>query len=229
MYQQFIPAEFNHGWRVWGNSSYVDQFEKIKKLIDAKSTVDIVKELDKLKVDTHDEQDKQAWRNIWNNTNNILDMIRTAVGIDKIYYDKKFKKTESLIRELEYQNGEWGEFWATLQHASEDADVTWTWYEHNINNNLYFLPKIANYNLKLVVEVVEAKYKKGFVIDHVPYQNSSTEPGVLLLLKDALGTTDLKEANKKALEFAISYIQNPNLLNDEIQGLEKRYKAYLDL
>tara|TARA_B100000780_G_scaffold262799_1_gene216226 strand:+ start:578 stop:1201 length:624 start_codon:yes stop_codon:yes gene_type:complete len=187
-----------------------------------------LQELDKLKVDKHDDkQDKQAWSNIWNNTDSILDIIRTVVGIDKIYYDNKFKETESLIQELEYQNCEWKKFWTTLPDASEDADATWTWYEHNIKSNLNFLPKIANYNLKLVVEVVEAKYKNGFVIDHVPYKYSSTEPGVLRLLEAALDTIDWDSVNRKALDFAISYIQNPNLRNKKIQDLQNRYQAYL--
>jgi len=61
---------------------------------------------------------------------------------------------------------------------------TFVTYEYTINNNFKFLPKIANYNLKLVVEVV---------------RDSSTEQGVINLLETALGSTDLKKANQKAL------------------------------
>ena len=288
MYRQFIPAEFNHSYYQDGRwiSSYVDQFKKIKKLIDDsvttvfhyyddaaiadgivsvgtkvcglfdstvyegtiteinsvsivvkwsdgdvrkytkkelegkirkakivmnQKTAYIVEELDKLKVNTDVEQDnnepdKKAWRDIWISTNNIVDMIRTAVGIDKIYYDKKIKETKTAMGQYEVYNAPMSD---DVYFDYDIVQPTLTEYTKTINNNLTFLPKIAIYNLKLVVEVVK---------------DSSTEQEVITLLKNALGgPSDLKEANKKALDFAIFYIRNPNLPNKEIQDLEEKW------
>jgi hypothetical protein len=212
MYQQFIPAEFNHlGWRDghW-TSSYVVQFKKIRDLIDDKSTEDKLKELKKLKVNTHDEQDKKAWQDICNNYNNIVDIIRTAVGIDNIYYDKKIKETGLMIADY---------------RTFGDGGVTSEIYEdllNNIDSNLNFLHKNTNYNLKLVVEVFEDKYKEGYVKGDVHYNNSPTK-GVLVLLNNILKAHKTDEANKKALEFAISCIEKEWEDTEDTQKLQEEW------
>ena len=221
MYQQFIPAEFNHlGWKDghW-TSSYVVQFKEIRDLIDDKSTEDKLKELNKLKVNTHDEheQDKKAWQDICNSYNNIVDIIRTAVGIDKIYYDKKIKETGYMIddyRTFSINGGVTSETYEDLFNTYEDLF-------NNIDFNLNFLHTNTNYNLKLVVEVYEDKYKEGYVKykegyvkgevhynvkGEVHYNNSPTKV-VLVLLNNILKAHKTDEANKKALKFAISCIK----------------------
>ena len=168
-----------------------NKIRKAKKATNQKTT-DIAEELDKLKVNTNVEQDKQAWQDIWNNTNNtnnIVDIIRTAVGIDKIYYDKKFKETKNRISEYEDWKINYNESWS--DHTSEET----------INNDLKILLKIANYNLKMVDEVVN---------------NLETK------LNTKLKSTGLKKANRKALEFAISYIQNDAENVKKIQALKER-------
>jgi len=112
----------------------------------------------------------------------------TNSGWNRQNYDKKFKETKNMISEYESWSAHDGDTYININININMSNInmsnTFVSYEYTINNNFKFLPKIANYNLKLVVEVV---------------RDSSTEQGVINLLETALGSTDLKKANQKAL------------------------------